>query len=144
MMRNKKIRMLLGGITILLVLICIVSQYNPRLWQQRALAEKWNVEIENYPHPHYFPYGYFEEILEPGTGINEVHQAIVDYQRVMYLRSGTFDYELYYYYTQQDRKALRIQVIYKDGQLEELRTEDSNSPSFSNNNYNEGLLDVYP
>ncbi|MBP7227667.1 MAG: hypothetical protein KA988_01035 [Longilinea sp.] len=128
----------------LMIVICIFSQYNPRLQQQRALAKKWNVEIENYPHPHYFPYGYFEEILEPGTGINEVHQIVVDYQRVMYLRSGTFDYELYYYYARQDQKALRIQVIYKDGRLEELRTEDSNSRSFSNDGYNEGLLETFP
>jgi len=97
MMSDKKIRILLGGITLLLILICIVSQYNPRLWQQRSLAEKWNVEIKHYPSTHYFPYGYFEEILKPGAGINEVHQVVVDYQRVMHLRSGTFDYELYYY-----------------------------------------------
>ena len=73
-MRNKNFWMLLGGMIMLMIVICIFSQYNPRLQQQRALAKKWNVEIENYPHPHYFPYGYFEEILEPGTGINEVHQ----------------------------------------------------------------------
>ncbi len=143
-MRNKNFWMLLGGMIMLMIVICIFSQYNPRLQQQRALAKKWNVEIENYPHPHYFPYGYFEEILEPGTGINEVHQIVVDYQRVMYLRSGTFDYELYYYYARQDQKALRIQVIYKDGRLEELRTEDSNSRSFSNDGYNEGLLETFP
>jgi len=100
-----------------------VESYLP---EQRNLARELGVNIEDYPYPDKFPTGYFSFVLKSGMSIKEVHSLIRGYTSVF--RCDKAFEEIYYYFSNNDSKALRFIVYYDmDFKYDELGTEDENS-----------------
>lgn len=82
--------------------------------------------LDRYP---YFPLDYFLEVLKPGMSRQEVHQMVRGYKKVF--RCGQYA-EVYYYYSQDDRRALRMEIIYDEQErYREIRGEDPDSRTIS-------------
>jgi hypothetical protein len=109
--------------------------------QRSALAAELGVELRRWPWPTSFPVSYFFSVLEKGTPRREVHQIVRSYERV--LRCGPdsrgFTQEVYYFYSDRDDKALRMQIEYDtQGHLYRVQGEDPNSRVFSVTNCQAG------
>lgn len=118
------------------------NPYWPYILQQRKLAESLGVEIADYPASYAFPAGYFHEILQPGMTLNEVHTIVKGYINVYNCGYK----EVYYYFSNNDNRAIRFEVIYKqvdDGEylFLKLQTEDDNSRSIHVGNCKSGLIE---
>ncbi|MGD8456672.1 MAG: hypothetical protein PVF83_09830 [Anaerolineales bacterium] len=98
----------LGLILIIsLTLFCIIFSNIPS--KEEKLAMEFGVTKDELSRYRYiFPYYYFDEKLEPGMSIKEVHEIIKGYE-VMY--DCGID-EIYYFYSTNQRRALRIMVSY--------------------------------
>ena len=96
--------------------------------QQKRLAAELEVNIDDYPIPMYFPVGYFETKLSPGTDISEVHRTILGYSKVY----NCDDREVYYFFDSGEDYSLRIEVRYNpDLTMENIRGEDEDSRTIS-------------
>lgn len=95
---------------------------------QEDLAKQLGVKIGDYPYESSFPEGYFYTVLKPGMTINEVHQIVQGYEKVLHCED--IETEIYYYFSSEDEIALRFAIIYDDQwKFWRLRGEDTNSPS---------------
>jgi hypothetical protein len=112
--------------------------------QRNTLAAELGVDLWSWPRPAAFPLGYFFSVLEEGMPRQKVHQIAKGYERV--LRCGPdsrgFTQEVYYFYSDRDDKALRMQIEYDaQGDLYRVQGEDSNSRVFSVRNCQPGRWD---
>jgi len=126
------------------ILLCwgnLWLSWNPFvLWksQQITLASQWNVEISDFPSRAYFPVGYFERQLRPGTPIAQVHSLVQGYAKA-YKCSG--NREVYYYFSFYDNWALRFEIWYDaDMRVQAIQGEDEDSRSIQVNGCMYGLL----
>jgi hypothetical protein len=110
---------------ILITIILFACNSNPYHKQQQALAEQLGVKIEDYPYPRIFPHYYFSEILRTGMSPKEVHNIVKGYDEIFVC--GDYK-EIYYYFSRNDDKALRLQIFYdNDHKYVSLQGEDDNS-----------------
>jgi len=112
--------------------------------QRNALAIELGINLWSWPRPAAFPLGYFFSILEEKMLRQEVHQIVRGYQRV--LRCGPdsrgFTQEVYYFYSDHDDRALRMEIEYDtQKQLYRVQGEDPNSRIFSVRNCQPGRWD---
>jgi len=112
--------------------------------QQEQLAQKLGVRLQDYPPESNFPYGYFSKTLQPGMKVNEVHQVMIGYEKVLNCVSGDFRAEIYYYYGKNFEglfpKTMRFEVFYANNRVKEIRGEDKNSHTIDTYGCAEGLL----
>ena len=97
--------------------------------EQKTLAKELGVKISDYPGEGDFPIGYLEAKLNPGMTYEEVHQVIKGYTAVYSCGlNSDFPWEIYYYFSTDDDKAIRYEVLYDiDGILLKTISEDPNS-----------------
>jgi hypothetical protein len=127
----------LGSISLLVLCSLTISSCRYRRGQLE-LAEQLNVTIGDYPYTDIFPAGYFDTILIPGMPIEEVHEKVLGYEKVIHC--GTYK-EVYYYFGTEDDKALRFEVLYDDDfGYEKLETEDDDSRTIYTKGCVKGLL----
>jgi hypothetical protein len=117
------------------------NPYWPYILEQKKLAQSLGVEINDYPASYAFPVGYFHEILQPNMTLNEVHTIVRGYISVYNCGYK----EVYYYFSKNDNRAIRFEVIYKpadDGEylFLKLQTEDDNSRSIHVEKCKSGLI----
>lgn len=142
----KKIANIIFAIVLLPALCfgCIIGElmlsWNPFvLWgfQQSQLARELKVSIADYPNPSYFPLGYYEDVLSPGTDISVAHQTIIDYKKVLRCKNR----EVYYYFSSGESYSLRIEVWYNDDlTVSSINGEDEDSRSIGTEACIEGRL----
>jgi hypothetical protein len=105
--------------------------------QQKQLATELGININDYPIPMYFPEGYFETKLSPGSDISEVHHTITGYSKVY----NCHDREVYYFFDSGEDYSLRIEVQYNtDLTVEYVHGEDEDSRTISVGGCPEGLI----
>jgi hypothetical protein len=109
--------------------------------QRNALATELSINVWSWPRPAAFPLGYFFNILEKGMSRQKVHQIVRGYKRV--LRCGPdsrgFTHEVYYFYSNRDDKALRMEIEYDTRErLYRVQGEDPNSRILSVRNCQPG------
>jgi hypothetical protein len=129
---KKEYKILIASISVLiLAILCSTlvrsSGYSS---EQEILAQEIGIKIDDYPYPNQFPVGYFAFVLKEGMEINDVHEVIKGYTKV-FKCSKAFA-EVYYYFSDDDTKALRFSVHY-DMNLRyiDITSEDSNSHTIS-------------
>lgn len=106
--------------------------------EQEKLAQKIGVKIEDYPAKAYFPVGYYDTILQPGMTLQQVHNKITEYQRVLHCENFG---EVYYYFSKDDSKALRFMVLYDDElKYKSIQSEDEDSRNLNTFNCTDGLI----
>jgi hypothetical protein len=116
----------------------LLSGCNPYLTQQKRLAQELRVNIEEYPFPELFPAGYFDEILDPGIPVSDVHELVTGYDLVKICDSYK---EVYYYFDSTDEGALRFEILYDDKKnYKELRTEAGDSRTIYTKNCRNGII----
>jgi hypothetical protein len=134
-----------------LCLLCLIPTLADGLnlaYQKRVLAQALKIDTEKYPLHRGFPINYYGDTLTPEMTVTEVHQIIRGYH--IAFRCGN-DTEIYYYYSGDDRRALRFEVWYNQeynqsrsayGQMKfsSIRGEDSNSRTISIKGCEPGLL----
>jgi hypothetical protein len=109
------------------LLLLLAACGPPHSQQQEALAEALGIRVEGQTYSAIFPLDYFRTRLHRGTStIDEVHEVMQGYERVLNCSDGG-QREVYYYYSTEDNKALRIEVWYTGGRLLDLNTEDDDS-----------------
>ena len=113
---------------VLVMMLFPLSSCGPSINQGRqALAREFGVGIEDYKYPEIFPLEYFEANLHTGATLIDVHAVIRGYERVVRCEAGSTR-EVYYYYSPDDSKSVRIEVWYDDYEkLVQINTEDQNS-----------------
>ena len=84
---------------------------SPRERMQLELAKELGVRIEDYPYKTAFPAGYFYTILQPGMPIEEVHNIVQGYEKVLNCRNRA---EIYYYFSSELENAKRFELRYDD------------------------------
>lgn len=120
-------------------LVLLLVGCNTRHKQQEKLANSLGVQIEDYPYPSSFPNGYFYIKLQSGMTINEIHAIVQGYENVYHC--GDYS-EIYYYYSQEDNKALRFELLYDEqGRFKQLRGEDDDSRTIRTEGCMPGLID---
>lgn len=118
---NKKLLIIIG-----IVGLCSLPWLWPRLktipylYQQKELAEFLGVDIKDYRQAD-FPYEYFANTLTPGMTIREVHQIMRGYEKVLYC--GDYS-EIYYYFSTDDDKSFRYEIMYAERRFDEFTTDD--------------------
>lgn len=141
-----------GCLVLLALLIlspCVLALFlafgnNPpyRPLQRRALAEQLGVEEnKNYfPHPG-FPANYYRDILKEDMTISKVHQTVKGYRKVLWCgKRGGEAWEIYYYYSDNDYTAMRIQIEYWQEKFIGLETEDEDWRTIDPDGCKEGRL----
>ena len=128
--------------SILIVILSLFSSVligcNPHQSEQEKLAQKFGVEIEDFPDERYFPEGYFYTILKPGITSKEVHDFIQGYEKV--LHCGGYR-EIYYYFSSDDAQSLRFEIIYDEqGKYKDIRSEDDDSRTIRTEGCELGLI----
>jgi hypothetical protein len=109
------------------------------LEKQHNLGEFYGVSVDDYPPSEIFPIGYFRDLLVPGMSIQEVHNEITGYEKVIHNKTLA---EIYYYFYEDDSKAIRIKLRYDDnGLFTDLTGEDKDSGMFSTKNYQLGQIE---
>jgi hypothetical protein len=131
-------------ILIIVVLACsswwIVSTWNPYKEQQQNLARELGVTISDYPYPSAFPEGYYYVVLSTDMSIHDVHMTIMGYEKVYHCNTNS---EIYYYFSLDDKKALRFEIIYDEqGLFKEFRGEDDDSRTIRLDGCEQGLIIV--
>lgn len=111
-----------------------------RFWlQQRELAGEMGVRMGDYPVPDTFPVGYFRTRLQPGMPAAEVHTIVSGYKAAY--RCEAKGWDVYYYFSGEDTRALRFVVAYdSDLRFEYLGTEDAKQRTISLDGCTPGLL----
>ena len=104
-MNNPWTRVLLA-LLVLFGIIFVLLRFVPS--KEEKLAEVLGVKDELSRYIRGFPILYFDEKLDPGISMQEVHKIVKGYE-VMY--DCGID-EVYYFYSTSQRKALRIMVSY--------------------------------
>lgn len=95
-MKRLMIKVILGLLScILLTALCLLSGNLQVRIQQEKLARTLDVRIDDYPYPYSFPSGYFYSILKPGMTMEEVHQLIKGYKKILNCHNVS---EIYYFY----------------------------------------------
>jgi hypothetical protein len=89
----------------------LYSTWNPYQTAQQKLAQQLGVRIEDYPYPIGFPSGYYYAVLKPSMGTAEVHTIIREYAAVYHCKQYS---EIYYYYSQDEDRALRFEIFYDE------------------------------
>jgi hypothetical protein len=125
---------------------------NPFEEKQEDLANKLGIRIEDYSYETAFPLGYFSTSLKPDMTINEVHNIVQGYDKV--LHCGEYDKdaigtnkiyyfsEIYYYFSSDDLKALRFEIFYdRQGKFERLQSEDQDSRTIRSEGCETGLIE---
>jgi hypothetical protein len=109
-------------------LLLLLAACGPtRSQRQETLAEALGIRVEGQTYSAIFPLDYFRTRLHRGTStIDEVHEEIRGYDKVVHCSVGG-QREMYYYYSTEDNKALRIEVWYAGSRLLDLNTEDDDS-----------------
>lgn len=109
---------------------------------QEPLARELGVRIQDYPYPASFPIGYFDTLLQRGMSINEVHQIIRGYKKVLHCGKRT---EIYYFLSQGELFSIRMMIFY-DNQGGYLRWEgeDTDSRTIRTVECQPGLLGIEP
>lgn len=126
------------AVLIMLASFVVRSRENALAKKQEELAVKLGVVIEDHPYGATFPEGYFYTILEPGMSIEAVHSLVKEYNQV-FSCYGTD--ELYYYFTNDDQKALRFMIYYdKQRNFVRMYGEDDDSRTLSKSGCVPGLL----
>jgi hypothetical protein len=120
---------LLSCMVLAAILLLVPSIMNLQTeWERAKLARSIGVNIEDYPYPALFPVPYFSKILMPGMSVAEVHQVVRGYKKVYRCRER----EVYYYFSNDDKRALRFEVLYDSNyRYEEVESEDDNSQTIS-------------
>lgn len=130
------------GILILLILLssCLIWGTVLETSKERELAKKLQVDLsENKEFTGDFPSHYFYLTLAIGMPIEEVHQRVIHYEKVLKCANRS---EIYYYYTDDDDTARRFEIIYDaEGRLKEFRGEESDSPTIQTTGCVEGLIE---
>jgi len=78
---------------------------------QSELAMKLGVRIEDYPYRTSFPAGYFYTVLQPGMTLEEVHQKVQGYEKVLHCGSRS---EIYYFFSSELEDAKRFKLRYDE------------------------------
>jgi hypothetical protein len=95
---------------------------NPYQRMQENLAKELGVQIDDYPYKSVFPEGYFYTVVKPGMTMEEVHKIIKGYEKVYHCKTYS---EIYYYFSVDDSKAIRLEIIYDDkGNYYDMRGDD--------------------
>lgn len=145
-LNNKQIRVIIL-IAIVAIIICgflgscwiapLLIQ-SPREKMQEDLANELNIKIQDYLPSYSFPVGYFHAVLHSGMHIQDVHEIVKGYQKVLHCDMYS---EIYYYFSTDDDEAERIEVFYdEDGFYQWLEGEDSNSRTIRTDGCEPGLL----
>lgn len=101
------------------------EEQNLRLDAQKRWAQKYGVNIADYPYPAVFPIYYFVDNLKRGDSIETVHTIIKGYERVYHCANWA---ELYYFFSSDRLSALRFTVYYDDNlQYEDITVEGTDS-----------------
>ena len=112
---------------------------NPYTAQQVKLANFLHVRIEDYPYQYSFPVGYFDSVLKPGMAVDEVHNVIKGYEKV--LNCGSWS-EIYSYFSTDDSRALRLEIFYDThGTYQDIQGEDRNSKTIRAEGCVDGLIE---
>ena len=110
--------------------------------KRKVLADLMSVSLEQYP---YFPDDYFPEKLIEGMSIEEVHRIMIGYEKVYNSSNCSEDsscYEVYYYFSTDENKADRIQIMYDENfAIQKIMQEDNNSKTLTTNGWDEGLIE---
>ncbi len=126
---------------LLFILIFVsLSGCNPSPFQsgQLELAKTLGVKISDYPDETIFPAGYYATILKSGMSMLEVHLQMKGYERVYHCKNYK---EVYYYFSIDDQKAIRIALFYDSNRLfERMEEEDPNSRTLFITNCEIGLI----
>jgi hypothetical protein len=139
MSQMKQLR-IISGIVLLLAISLSITGCNPYKKEQKDLANELGVSINDYPYRSSFPSGYFYSVLEPGMTLDEVHSIIMGYKKVL-----NCDYrrrEVYYYFSTEDTKALRFEIVYDDNlKYWKFRGEDDDSRTIWTKSCEPGLIE---
>ena len=122
------------GIIFVLIVFSVLSELSliGKNHERLVLGNELGVDYRDYPLEIYFPWKYYEEILAPGMKKSEVHQLIKGYE-VLYDCGSTS--EIYYFYSDDDTKALRIEILYdENNEFKEIWAEDLNSETYKVDN----------
>lgn len=102
-------------------------------YEVAALARELGTEIDD---KRIFPRSYFEDILAEGHSMQEVHEIVRGYESVYSCGQS----EIYYFYSKQEHHALRMMVVYEDGNFERVLGEDWGSQPFDVSLCGEGRI----
>lgn len=103
-------------------------EQNPILAQQEKLATELGVNISDYPGPRSFPTGYFYTTLNSEMTVEEVHKIVKGYEKVLICTTPS---EVYYYFSQDDTKALRFEIVYYRGKYHDMLGEGDSAGRLS-------------
>lgn len=106
------------------MVLFVLNLSNCRSSQQEDLAKYLEIDTKRYPLDYGFPFGYFRSTLTPDMTITEVHKQIHGYTKVFQCLENR---EVYYYYSNDDQRALRFEVWYDEGMFSDIIGEDTNS-----------------
>jgi hypothetical protein len=106
--------------------------------KREDLADKLGVEIQDYPDESMFPLGYFDVTLESGMTLNEIHEIVQGYEKVLHCRTYS---EIYYYFSTEDDKALRFEITYDEQmRLRRYQEEEIDSRTITTNGCDNGQI----
>jgi hypothetical protein len=127
---------LLVMISLLLIFITLKIVYRIK---EENLAKELGIADEDYINKYFkFPYGYYKSKIPIGMSIEGVHDTIIGYEKVYYCYRSS---EVYYFFSENDDKALRIQIVYDDHlNVKRIESEDSNSRTIAVFYCEEGLI----
>jgi hypothetical protein len=121
-----------------LISLCLIFGNLQGRIQQERLAETLGIKIDDYPYPNSFPSGYYYSVLKPGMTINEVHQRIKGYKKVINCNGVS---EIYFFYDVSDEKALRFRIRYdQQKNYKEFEGEEKDSRTIQTLGCVEGQL----
>lgn len=128
---NRQSLMLSILIVVLIVTVIVLGQSANRSdiqREQQEFAESVGVRIEDYSYPGTFPLSYFDSKLSVGMSKSETHSIISGYEKVLKCNQQLVQREIYYFFSSQDFKAIRIEVWYSDdGRFLGINSEDQDS-----------------
>ncbi len=134
---------LLSALTLMVLFLssCIETYPRELRKEQELMAQELGVEIEDYGPAIRFPWGYLRARLTPGMSAQEVHQIIPKHEAGYRCRTDSIPSEIYYFFSKEDDKAVRIEVVYDEYERYQfLRPEDRNSTRISVENCEPGYL----
>ena len=135
---------LLSRLTLIALLLtsCIETYPRELREKQELMAQELGVKVNDYGPAIRFPWGYLRVRLIPGMSVKQVHQIIPNYEAVYRCETDSIPSEIYYFFSKDDDKALRIEVVYDEHKRYQfLRPEDKNSAKISVRNCEPGYLD---
>jgi len=126
----------------LLLTSCIETYPRELREKQELMAQELGVKVNDYGPAIRFPWGYLRVRFIPGMSVKQVHQIIPKYEAVYRCKTDSIPSEIYYFFSKDDDKALRIEVVYDEHKhYQFLRPEDKNSAKISVRNCEPGYLD---